>query len=150
MKKEIKKLISESFNEALKSSSINESSDGNYMTEQDLNVIENSINSIRKNIDFESIPDWVKNSIAKLAGEITSLRDYYESGVQVKSGDNVYDEEEYELDLDDSLDSDEDDEEYELDLDDSLESDDEDDEDLEEGIGISHTMKRGMNSPRNK
>jgi hypothetical protein len=155
MREEIKKLISESFNEALKSSNINEGSDGNYMIEQDLNVIENSLDSIRKHIDFESVPDWVENSIAKLAGEMTSLRNYYESGGH-KKDDNLYDEEEYELEMGEE---DEEDEEYDLEMEEEsdedeeydLESEDEeDDEDIEEGIGRSHTMRRGMNAPRNK
>jgi hypothetical protein len=149
MREEIKKLISESFNEALKSSDINEGSDGNYMIEQDLNVIENSLDSIRKHINFDSVPDWVENSIAKLAGEMTSLRNYYESGGH-KKDDNLYDDEEYDLEseedeeeLDLELDNEDEDEELDLELEDE-------DEDLEEGIGISHTMKRGMNAPRRK
>lgn len=157
MREEIKKLISESFNEALKSSNINEGSDGNYMIEQDLNVIENSLKSIRECIDFDSVPDWVENSIAKIAGEMTSLRNYYESGGH-KKDDNLYDEEDYELEMGEE---DEDDEEYDLEMKDEeddedeeydLESEDEEDDedDLEEGIGRSHTMKRGMNAPRNK
>ncbi len=164
MREEIKKIINESFNEALKSSNINEGSDGNYMIEQDLNVIENSLKSIRKCIDFDSIPDWVENSIAKLAGEMTSLRNYYESGGH-KKDDDLYDDEEYDLeseeneeeldlelnDEDEELDlelDNEEDEELDLELDNEEEY--EDNEDLEEGIGISHTMKRGMNAPRKK
>ena len=149
MREEIKKLISESFNEALKSSNIKEGSDGNYMIEQDLNVIENSLDSIKKHINFDSVPDWVENSIAKLAGEMTSLRNYYESGGH-KKDDNLYDDEEYDLEseedeeeLDLELDNEDEDEELDLELEDE-------DEDLEEGIGISHTMKRGMNAPRRK
>jgi hypothetical protein len=157
MREEIKKLISESFNEALKSSDINEGSDGNYMIEQDLNVIENSLSSIRKHIEFDSVPDWVENSIAKLAGEMTSLRNYYESGGHKKDNDS-YDEDEDELEMGEE---DEDDEEYDLEMKDEeddeddeydLESEDEEDDedDLEESIGRSHTMRRGMNAPRNK
>jgi hypothetical protein len=149
MREEIKKLISESFNEALKSSGINEGSDGNYMIEQDLNVIENSLSSIRKHIEFDSVPDWVENSIAKLAGEMTSLRNYYESGGHEKDN-NSYDEDEYELEMRDE-------DEYDLELEEEDEEDEEydleseeGDEDLEEGIGISHTIKRGMNAPRKK
>ena len=165
MREEIKKLISESFNEALKTSNINEGSDGNYMIEQDLNVIENSLDSIRKHIDFDSIPDWVENSIAKLAGEMTSLRNYYESGGH-KKDDNLYDDEEYELNSEEDedeleLEVEEEDEDEELDLEiDSEEDEDEeldleidseeDEEELEEGSGTSHTMKRGMNAPRTK
>lgn len=149
MREEIKKLINESFNEALKSSGINEGSDGNYMIEQDLNVIENSLSSIRKHIEFDSAPDWVENSIAKLAGEMTSLRNYYESGGHKKDNDS-YDEDEYELEMRDE-------DEYDLELEEEDEEDEEydleseeGDEDLEEGIGISHTIKRGMNAPRKK
>jgi hypothetical protein len=156
MREEIKKLISESFNEALKSSDINEGSDGNYMIEQDLNVIENSLSSIRKHIEFDSVPDWVENSIAKLAGEMTSLRNYYESGGH-KKDDNLYDDEEYDLESEEDEEEldlelgeeDEEDEEYELSSEDDEESEEED-EDLEEGIGTSHTMKRGMNAPKSR
>lgn len=165
MREEIKKLISESFKEALESSDIKEGSDGNYMTQQDLNVIENSLSSIRKHIEFDSVPDWVENSIAKLAGEMTSLRNYYESGGHKKDND-LYDEDEDEDEFEmrdedeDDLElgeEDEEDEEYELssedDEDDEEEEEEEDDEkDVEEGIGRSHTMRRGMNAPnpRNK
>lgn len=155
MREEIKKLISESFNEALKSSDINEGSDGNYMIEQDLNVIENSLSSIRKHIEFDSVPDWVENSIAKLAGEMTSLRNYYESGGH-KKDNNSYDEDEDEFEMRDEDEYDlelgedeegEEDEEYELSSEDDEESE-EDDEDMEEGIGRSHTIRRGMNAPK--
>jgi hypothetical protein len=152
MREEIKKLISESFKEALKSSGINEGSDGNYMIEQDLNVIENSLSSIRKHIEFDSVPDWVENSIAKLAGEMTSLRNYYESGGHKKDNDSydededefeMRDEDEYDLEL-----GDEEDEEYDLSSEDDEEESEEEDEDLEEGIGTSHTVKKGMNAPK--
>jgi hypothetical protein len=77
------------------------------------------------------------------------LRNYYESGGH-KKDDNLYDDEEYDLEseedeeeLDLELDNEDEDEELDLELEDE-------DEDLEEGIGISHTMKRGMNAPRRK
>jgi len=127
----LKKLIKESFDNALK-----EGSDGNYMTEQDLNVIDNSVEIIRRHIDFESVPDWVENSIAKLAGELTSLRNYYESGTEKPHSDDFEN---------DSEESEEEELEYEIGEEDEDEDEDNEEEEIEEGIGTSHTIKRGAN-----
>jgi hypothetical protein len=73
-KKKQKQMKDFSFNE---STGIEEGSDGNYMTPQNIESMYKGIEEIKDKIDYNNVPDWVQDKISKMTENIRALRDFY-------------------------------------------------------------------------
>lgn len=117
-KSDLINLIRESFNESFNENLKEEEVFGSKdMVQQNLNSITLSLEVIQENIDYDQVEDWVDDKIAKISREMSNLKEYFAGKISTQE-----------------------DEELEISTN-SLEGEKE----IEESLGLSHTIKRGEN-----
>jgi len=123
-----------------------EGSDGNYMSKQNIESIIKAAEIINDYINFgEEQHDWVEDKLSKVSENMRALRDFFENrNKKYHDSQEKHDESPIVItkDMMKMLH-----EKGECDCSGHKLVYKEDDEELEEGIGISHTMKKGMNTP---
>ncbi len=169
-KKGLKKLIKESFEDRhigyrkffpldIKSDALpqpntrpeqlDEGSDGNYMSKQNIESILKAAKIINDNINSgDEQDDWVEDKLSKVSENMRALRDFFESGSRKYDGHKSEENSSIVItkDMMKMLH-----EKGKCDCSGHKLVYKGDENDIDEGIGISHTMKRGMNVPkRNK
>jgi len=128
---------------------LDEGSDGNYMSKQNIESILKAAKIINDNISpGEEQHDWVEDKLSKVSENMRALRDFFENRNKKDNNNHEKDEDSPIVITKDMMKM----------LHEKGKCDcsghklvyKEDEKDIDEGIGISHTVKRGMNKKPNK
>mgnify|MGYP006075811655 CR=1 FL=1 len=127
---------------------LDEGSDGNYMSKQNIESILKSAEIVNNHINpNEEHHDWVEDKLSKVAENMRSLRDFFESGSRKYDGHKSEENSSIVItkDMMKMLH-----EKGKCDCRGHKLVYKGDEEDMDEGIGISQTVKRGMNKKPNQ
>ena len=115
---DLRNLIRESFNESFNDNLKEEEVFGSKeMVQQNLNSITLSLEIIQENIDYDQVEDWVDDKIAKISREMSNLKEYFSGKISNQETEEL-------KSSNDDLDG---------------------EKEIEEGLGLSNTIKRGQN-----